>query len=158
MGRSHDITISGFDLDRIEAEARHWKEECEKVTTAHRWLMLECDKWRFAAESAQSIINTHLGIDTTHMDYTISMELEIRFGFTPAEAVVVNMAIAQIKTGNGCPVYTTYAEALQKESMRIGVKIPQVSFSRISDLSLCKKVADLFLSNASDHQQPKETR
>jgi len=43
-----------------ESEARYWKEECERVTTAHRWLMLECDKWRFTAESAQAIINTHL--------------------------------------------------------------------------------------------------
>ncbi|MFZ4536918.1 hypothetical protein [Propionivibrio sp.] len=50
MGRTHDITISGFDLDRIEAEARYWKEECEKITTAHRWLMLENDKQRMLLE------------------------------------------------------------------------------------------------------------
>jgi hypothetical protein len=29
MGRTHDITISGFDLDRIEAEARQWKHAAE---------------------------------------------------------------------------------------------------------------------------------
>ena len=56
MGRTHDITISGFDLDRIESEARHWKEECEKVTTAHRWLMLECDGWRARAERAEAFV------------------------------------------------------------------------------------------------------
>jgi len=31
MGRSHDITISGFDLDRIEAEARYWRIRAERA-------------------------------------------------------------------------------------------------------------------------------
>lgn len=29
MGRTHDISISGFDLDRLESEAKFWKDRYE---------------------------------------------------------------------------------------------------------------------------------
>jgi hypothetical protein len=34
MGRTHDVSISGFDLDRIEASARYWKKKADELEQA----------------------------------------------------------------------------------------------------------------------------
>ena len=39
MSRTHDITISGFDLDRIEAELKSVKEENGKLREALRGVL-----------------------------------------------------------------------------------------------------------------------
>jgi chemotaxis regulatin CheY-phosphate phosphatase CheZ len=57
MGRTHDITISGFDLDRIEAEAREYKARWNKACDEQGWLMLEVDSWRYRAEAATGILS-----------------------------------------------------------------------------------------------------
>jgi hypothetical protein len=40
MGRTHDITISGFDLDRVEAELKYLIEKAETLEIRHAALML----------------------------------------------------------------------------------------------------------------------
>ena len=40
MGRTHDITISGFDLNRIEAELKAAKETIETLEIRHAAVML----------------------------------------------------------------------------------------------------------------------
>jgi hypothetical protein len=44
MGRTHDITISGFDFDKIETEARKWEEKYEESQSQYAFEILKNDK------------------------------------------------------------------------------------------------------------------
>jgi hypothetical protein len=74
-------------------------------------------------------------------DYAQAIEIEKRFSVSPQEAACFIAAINAISKSFA---YSTTAEAIQKEAMRAAVRSNCVSFLKIADIKLCKKIADAY--------------
>jgi RNA polymerase sigma factor (sigma-70 family) len=83
-------------------------------------------------------------------DYVRSLEIERAFNLSSDEAAVLNLAIDAVEAAPG--KWTTLAEGIQKEALRLASPQKSIRLSRVSDLGIAKKIAEKYLPAAVDQK------